>query len=72
MTDQPALPSEKHWDYDADLVDGFDYDTGAGLLRGVAVAGESELLTVLRDWRPGPSSFLYAWDTADPHDIGGR
>ena len=56
----------EHWDYDADLVDGFDYDIGARLLRSVAAVDESELLTVLRDWQLDPSSFLYAWDTADP------
>jgi hypothetical protein len=56
----------EHWDYDADLVDGFDYDRGARLLRSVAAADESELLTVLRDWHLDPSSFLYVWDTADP------
>jgi len=52
--------------HDADLVDGFDYDIGARLLRNVAAVDESELLTVLRDWQLDPSSFLYAWDTADP------
>ncbi|MFG1606699.1 hypothetical protein [Actinoplanes sp. NPDC049265] len=56
----------EHWDYDAELIDGFDYDIGARLLRSVAAADESELLTILRDWRLDPSSFLYAWDTADP------
>ena len=56
----------EHREYDADLVDGFDYDIGARLLRSVTAADESELLRVLRDWQLDLSSLLYTWDTANP------
>ncbi|MFI7543827.1 hypothetical protein [Actinoplanes sp. NPDC049599] len=56
----------EHWEYDADLIDGFDYDIGAVLLRSDAAADESELLTIVRAWLLNPYQFLYAWDTADP------
>ncbi|GIE76472.1 hypothetical protein Aph02nite_24220 [Actinoplanes philippinensis] len=56
----------EHWEYDADLLDGYDYDIGSILLRSAVAADESELLTVLREWRLGPHRFEYAWDTADP------
>lgn len=29
----------QHWDYEADLVDGFDYDIGAVLIRDATVEG---------------------------------
>ncbi|MEU4690144.1 hypothetical protein [Actinoplanes sp. NPDC023714] len=56
----------EHWEYDADRIDGYDYDIGAVLVRSGAAADESELLAVLRDWQLDPSAFRYAWDTADP------
>ncbi|WP_328475108.1 hypothetical protein OHA21_17510 [Actinoplanes sp. NBC_00393] len=56
----------EHWEYDAALIDGFDYDIGAELLRSAVAGDEAELLTVLREWRLNPSQFRYAWDTADP------
>jgi hypothetical protein len=36
-----------HWDYDADHIDGHDYDIGAVLVREATAAGESELAAVL-------------------------
>jgi hypothetical protein len=56
----------EHWEYDADLIDGFDYDIGSTLLRSADAANELELLTVLREWQLGPHRFQHAWDTADP------
>ncbi|MET8358907.1 hypothetical protein [Micromonospora sp. NPDC005171] len=62
---QPQLPCE-HWEYDADRVDGFDYDIGAGLLRSTLAADETQLLTALQLWQLRPRQFLYAWDSGDP------
>lgn len=56
----------EHWEYDADLLDGFDYDIGSTLLRGSDAANELDLLTVLREWHFNPYQFEYAWDTAGP------
>ncbi|GID29421.1 hypothetical protein C8E87_0878 [Paractinoplanes brasiliensis] len=56
----------EHWEYDAELLDGFDYDIGAARLRSAAAVDESELLTVLREWRLEPHRFDYAWNTASP------
>ena len=56
----------QHREYDADLIDGFDYDIGSKLLRRSEAPDESALLAVLHDWRMRPSDFSYAWDTADP------
>jgi hypothetical protein len=56
----------EHWEYDAVLIDGFDYDIGAVLLRSAAAVNELELSTVLREWQLDPYQFHYAWDTADP------
>jgi hypothetical protein len=55
-----------HWEYDAERLDGFDYDIGSTLLRSADAANESELLTVLQEWQLDPRQFQYAWDTADP------
>lgn len=56
----------EHWEYDADRVDGFDYDIGAVLLRSAQAADESLLLSVLREWHLHPRQFLHAWDSGDP------
>ncbi|WP_433788532.1 hypothetical protein [Actinoplanes sp. CA-252034] len=56
----------EHWEYDASLLGGFDYDVGATQLRGADAADEAELLAVLREWEIDPHRFQYAWDTADP------
>ncbi|MBG0565363.1 hypothetical protein [Actinoplanes aureus] len=56
----------EHREYDAELLDGFDYDVGATLLRSADAANELELLTVLREWQLSPHQFQYAWDTSDP------
>ncbi|MBL7258859.1 hypothetical protein [Paractinoplanes lichenicola] len=56
----------EHWDYDAALIDGYDYDIGATLIRSGHPADESELLTLLREWHLSPRDFTYAWSTADP------
>ncbi|MFI5937812.1 hypothetical protein [Actinoplanes sp. NPDC051494] len=41
----------EHWEYDAGLLDGFDYDIGSTLLRSADAANELDLLTVLGEWR---------------------
>jgi len=56
----------EHWEYDADRVEGFDYDIGAVLLRSAQAADESLLLRVLREWHLHPRQFLHAWDSGDP------
>lgn len=56
----------EQWEYDADLIDGFDYDIGASLQRRGNAADEAELSALLREWQLWPSQFQYAWDTADP------
>jgi hypothetical protein len=56
----------EHWEYDAELLDGYDHDIGAALLRSAAAVNESELMTVLREWQLDPHRFDYAWNTADP------
>jgi hypothetical protein len=56
----------EHWEYDADLIDGYDYDIGAVLLRSAAAVDEAELLAVLAEWQLDPNQFHYAWDTAEP------
>ena len=54
------------WEYDADRVDGFEYDIGAVLLRSTRAADESLLLATLQQWQLHPRQFLYAWDSGDP------
>ncbi|MFB9318237.1 hypothetical protein [Cryptosporangium minutisporangium] len=56
----------EHWEYDADRIDGFDYDVGAMLMRSALAVDESQLLAVLRLWRLSPGQFRYAWETDDP------
>ncbi|MBM2620517.1 hypothetical protein JIG36_33955 [Actinoplanes sp. LDG1-06] len=56
----------EHWEYDADLIDGYDYDIGAVRVRSASAADEPELLTVLESWQLSPGQFQYVWDTADP------
>ncbi|GAA0456841.1 hypothetical protein Ade02nite_05830 [Paractinoplanes deccanensis] len=56
----------KHWDYDADQLDGFDYDVGAALVRAATVTGEAELAAILQVWDLPPGQFRHPWDTDDP------
>jgi hypothetical protein len=56
----------KHWHYDADRIDGFDYDIGAILLKAATAIGESELTEALRAWELRPEQFLHPWQTVDP------
>ncbi|HET6483561.1 MAG TPA: hypothetical protein VFG35_26460 [Actinoplanes sp.] len=56
----------EHWDYDADQLDGFDYDAGAVLVRAATVADGAELDTALHAWNLLPGQFLHPWDTDDP------
>ncbi|MFJ3520684.1 hypothetical protein [Streptomyces sp. NPDC090131] len=51
---QGWVPSEtdrtfrlEFWEYDSELVEGFDYDIGAVLIASAEATGESELVTVL-------------------------
>ncbi|WP_433202677.1 hypothetical protein ACQP00_32770 [Dactylosporangium sp. CS-047395] len=56
----------KHWDYDADRIDGFDYDIGAVLVKAASVVGERALTEALQAWGLRPEQFLQPWQTADP------
>ncbi|GAB7043149.1 MULTISPECIES: hypothetical protein [Catenuloplanes] len=56
----------EHWDYDADQLDGFDYDVGAALVRAATVTGEAELAAILQAWDLLPGQFRHPWDTDDP------
>ncbi|WP_336212628.1 hypothetical protein [Nonomuraea sp. LPB2021202275-12-8] len=56
----------QHWDYDADRINGFDYDIDAVLVRGTTVDSESELTTTLEAWHLRPEQLLYPWQTDDP------
>src|SRR5215213_5488728 len=55
-----------HWDYDADQIDGFDYDLGAVLIQDATATDEAELITTLQSWNLRPDQFLYPWQTDDP------
>ncbi|MGK8555132.1 hypothetical protein [Nocardia gipuzkoensis] len=55
-----------HWEYDADRLDGFDYDIGAVLIRTAAAAGEPELTAILEEWHLHSQQFRYPWRTDDP------
>ncbi|WP_329240064.1 hypothetical protein OG417_39230 [Actinoallomurus sp. NBC_01490] len=55
-----------HWDYDADQIDGFDYDLGAILIQDATATDEAELITILQAWSLRPDRFLYLWQTDDP------
>lgn len=61
-----ARTSWSIWDYDADRVDGFDYDIGAVLVRATTVRGEAELAVALQAWALRPEQFRHSWQTDDP------
>ncbi|MBR7825456.1 hypothetical protein KDK95_04000 [Actinospica sp. MGRD01-02] len=54
------------WEYDADQVEGWDYDVGAVLVRSAAVASHAELTSVVLNWHLRPDEFDYPWNTDDP------
>ncbi|MER5569504.1 hypothetical protein ABT083_25305 [Streptomyces goshikiensis] len=56
----------EHWEYDSELIEGFDYDIGAVLVASAEATGESELVTVLSNWQLNPRQFVYPWDSEDP------
>lgn len=56
----------RHRDYDANRLDGFDYDIGSVLVRSTTVTGEAQLAAALRAWRLRPEQFDYPWQTDDP------
>ncbi|AZQ40179.1 hypothetical protein EJ357_01370 [Streptomyces cyaneochromogenes] len=56
----------EHWEYDADRIDGFDYDVGAVLVRAASAADESALAGVLALWGLRPDCFGYPWESDDP------
>ncbi|GAB3431898.1 hypothetical protein [Actinophytocola sediminis] len=56
----------RHWDYDTDRLDGFDYDIGAVLIRTATATGEPALTTTLETWHLRPDQFRYPWHTDDP------
>ncbi len=55
-----------HREYDADQVDGFDYDIGAVLVRAATAGGEAELAAALAAWDLEPQQFGHPWETGDP------
>ncbi|MFD1047837.1 hypothetical protein ACFQ1S_21010, partial [Kibdelosporangium lantanae] len=55
-----------HWDYRADMLDGYDYDIGRILIKEATAAGEAELTATLEAWHLRPEQFLYPWYTDDP------
>ncbi|MEV0396271.1 hypothetical protein [Polymorphospora rubra] len=55
-----------HRDYDADQLDGFDYDIGAILVRAATVTGEAQLVAAIEAWSLRPEQFLHPWQTDDP------
>jgi hypothetical protein len=56
----------EHWEYDADRIDGFDYDIDAVLVRAASAAEESALEVMLALWGLRPDSFGYPWESDDP------
>ncbi|MDD9375158.1 hypothetical protein M8Z33_00435 [Streptomyces sp. ZAF1911] len=56
----------EHWEYDSELIEGFDYDIGAVLIASAEATSESELAAVLTDWQLNPRRFVYPWDSEDP------
>jgi hypothetical protein len=56
----------QHWDYDAERIDGYDYDLGAVMIGAATADGEAELLSTLQAWQLRPEQFLYPWQTDDP------
>ncbi|MFF8479391.1 hypothetical protein [Streptomyces antibioticus] len=56
----------EHWEYDADRIDGFDFDVGAVLVRAASAADESALEGALALRGIRPDSFGYPWDIDDP------
>lgn len=56
----------EHWEYDLELLDGFDYDLGAALERSADAGNESELSAVLSAWGIQPGLFVHPWETDDP------
>ncbi|SDJ33951.1 hypothetical protein SAMN05192558_108119 [Actinokineospora alba] len=56
----------RHWDYDADRLDGMDYDVGSVLIKAATAAGEPELAAILETWHLHPEQFVYPWQTDDP------
>ncbi|WP_222720000.1 hypothetical protein [Actinokineospora xionganensis] len=64
--DQARTFTLRHWDYDADRLDGFDYDLGAVLVKAATATGEPELAAILETWHLDPDQFVYPWQTDDP------
>ncbi|MFE1872001.1 hypothetical protein ACFW9N_14040 [Streptomyces sp. NPDC059496] len=56
----------KHWEYDGERLDGFDYDIGAVLVASAEAANEAGLLAALTAWGLRPGAFAYPWETDDP------
>jgi hypothetical protein len=55
-----------HWEYEADRIDGFDYDIGAARIKTVTANGEAELAAALQAWGMSPDQFVHPWQTKDP------
>jgi hypothetical protein len=65
-TDRARTFHLQHWDYDAERIDGFDYDIGAVLIKAATAADEPELTATLQAWQLRSEQFLYPWQTDDP------
>jgi hypothetical protein len=65
-TDHARAFRLEHWEYDADRIDGFDYDLGAVMIRAATAADEQGLLAMLQAWQLRPGQFRYPWQTDDP------
>ncbi|MFJ5992973.1 hypothetical protein [Lentzea sp. NPDC092896] len=64
--DQARTFTLQHWDYEAERLDGYDYDIGAVLIKSATVVGELELTTALGEWGLHPELFAYPWHSDDP------
>jgi len=65
-SDRARVYRVRHWDYDADYLDGEDYDLGAVLVRQVMADGEAALTAVLGAWGVPPERFDHPWRTDAP------
>ncbi|MGH3630364.1 MAG: hypothetical protein ACRDRL_23345 [Sciscionella sp.] len=66
QADQARSFRIEHREYEAERIAGFDYDTGAVLVRSATATGEPELITTLEAWHLKPDQFTYPWRTDDP------
>jgi hypothetical protein len=56
----------QHWDYEQEMIDGWDHNVGARRMGDATAPTESALLGVITAWGLRPTDFTYPWNTADP------